>query len=102
MHLHKSDVDRKKSTVEVMSRLSSQFIMFLAIFFAFNFPSTNKADELDLTTNQERNNNNIVSCHKSDAKAVKCDFNKTCVYGELNTVNCQVDENVICTVSYED
>lgn len=35
-------------------------------------------------------------CNSVDASLTKCEFNTSCVYGELNTVDCLVDDNVTC------
>lgn len=37
-----------------------------------------------------------AECKDHDSSQVSCKFNTTCVYGEANTVNCQVDEEVQC------
>lgn len=37
-----------------------------------------------------------LECNKTDASRVKCDFNTTCVYGELNTVWCQYEGDLSC------
>lgn len=36
------------------------------------------------------------SCNNTDASLVRCDFNTTCVYGELNTVKCRVSDEISC------
>lgn len=35
-------------------------------------------------------------CRETDPDLVTCNYNKTCIYGELNTVSCQVDEELQC------
>lgn len=35
-------------------------------------------------------------CNRTDASLVRCAFNTTCVYGELNTVECHVEDGVSC------
>lgn len=43
------------------------------------------------------NYNNSRECRYSDPNQVKCEFNNTCVYGELNTVQCHIDGATQCT-----
>lgn len=35
-------------------------------------------------------------CETLDAGSAKCEFNTSCVYGELNTVYCQISEHIDC------
>lgn len=37
-----------------------------------------------------------TECKDLNPSFTKCDFNTTCVYGELNTVNCHVDQDIPC------
>lgn len=38
----------------------------------------------------------LERCDNLDANLVKCNYNTSCVYGELNTVDCHIDDNVTC------
>lgn len=40
--------------------------------------------------------NDDSECKNINANLVKCEFNHSCVYGELNTVDCYVDEDTKC------
>lgn len=35
-------------------------------------------------------------CNATDAHLIKCDFNQSCIYGQLNKVKCKVDEDSNC------
>lgn len=35
-------------------------------------------------------------CNTLDAGRAKCGFNTSCVYGEMNTVDCQIDQHIDC------
>lgn len=39
---------------------------------------------------------NFTDCRKVDAFDIKCDFNTSCVYGELNTVQCKLKHDIRC------
>lgn len=44
----------------------------------------------------EKHRRPVKLCKDLEAGLVKCDFNTTCVYGELNTVECRVDDVTNC------
>jgi len=40
--------------------------------------------------------NESVECRNVESSRVVCDFNTSCIYGELNTVDCRVDDDIPC------
>ena len=46
--------------------------------------------------NVDMNSLKSIECKDIEPIYVKCEFNTSCVYGELNTVNCHVDSEFSC------
>lgn len=82
-----------------------RFRLLSVIFILFNpFQTTLFAEENTQTSlstpSPAQNNLQTIKpdskCSDLDPTFVKCDFNTSCVYGEMNTVNCHVYEEIPC------
>lgn len=72
------------------------FNSFQTTIFAEENTQTSPSKTLLTVLNNLIDIKNDSKCSDLDPSVVKCDFNTSCVYGELNTINCHVDEEISC------
>lgn len=69
----------------------------LVQIFILLYHTLSVADEnLQQTSNNSSRDIKSFECKDIEPTLVRCEFNTSCVYGELNTVNCHVDDDIPC------
>lgn len=80
-------------------RLSAILFLIINLFQATSFAEESvQTSSLQPTTVQNSPSDIKLNtrCSELDPLFVKCDFNTSCVYGELNTIDCYVIEEIAC------
>lgn len=84
----------------MLTRLTPILILFTALTNCYRGVYSLGTDPINADDREAISNKYISSrlleCRETDPSLVSCKYNTTCVYGEPNTISCEVDEEIQC------